>query len=194
MSNLQQLDKTIFVYWLYYWDDEDIYKSGYVGITDDVERRFFKHKKKFGNFKFKIIFTGSLAQAYALEFQLRPFPDIGLNKAAGGLQFGTNGPNKGRKHLPETIEKIRQSNKGQKRSQETCEKLKARERTDEWRKNASIAQTGKKHSEEAKAKVSEALKKRIRSAETHEKIRKTVTENWKKRKEFTLTSDPIMIS
>ena len=190
---LQLTDETFYVYWLYYWDSENIYKSGYVGITNDVVNRFYKHRKKYGNFKFKIIFTGSLAQAYALEFLLRPYPNIGMNKAAGGLQFGVNGPMLGRNHTKDAKEKIRLSNLGQKRSQETCKKLKARVRTNEWRRNASIAQIGKQRSEVVKDKISDALRKRIRTDETNDKIRKSVTEIWRKRKEFTLNGNQMAL-
>lgn len=36
-----------YVYWIYFWETEDIYNSGYVGITDNLKDRFYKHRKKF---------------------------------------------------------------------------------------------------------------------------------------------------
>lgn len=161
-----------FVYWLYYWDDENIYDSGYVGITKHIKARIFKHRKKFGKFKFKIIFTGSIEQAYALELHLRPRPNIGLNKATGGLQFGTNGPRKGLITSEEVKEKLRIANTGLKRSKETCEKLKLAKMniSEETRLKISEAGKGRKHTNEVKAKVSEALTGRPVSEETRLKI------------------------
>jgi hypothetical protein len=160
-----------YVYWLYHWDDDNIYKSGYVGITDNLKDRFYKHRKRFGNFKYKIVFTGSQAQAFALEHHLRPKANIGWNKAIGGLQFGVYSPMTGRKHSPETIEKIRASNLGLKHNV-TVPKAK---HTEEAKLKISKAVTGRKHTDQAKAKVSEALRKRVRKPETYAKIALTNT-------------------
>lgn len=35
-----------YVYWIYFWDDENIYTSGYVGITDNLKDRFGKHRRR----------------------------------------------------------------------------------------------------------------------------------------------------
>lgn len=161
-----------YVYWIYFWDNENIYSSGYVGITDNLKNRFSKHKKRFGNFKFKIIFTGNKEQAFALEYHLRPNANIGLNKAIGGLQFGIYSPMTGRSHSTETIEKIRQSNLGKKRSEETIINMKAAKQniSIETRAKTAASSKGRKHTNETKIKVSKALAGHIVSEETRAKI------------------------
>lgn len=166
-----------YVYWIYYWEVEDIYSSGYVGITNNIRNRFIRHRKKFGNFKFKIIFTGTLAQVYALELALRPNPNIGLNKARGGLQFGTYGPRLGLTTSDEVKEKLRQSNLGLKRTDETRERLRQVRIniSEETRQRMRDASKGRKLSDASRAKVSEALRGRVRTEESREKTRKTMT-------------------
>lgn len=162
-----------YVYWLYFWDNSNIYKDGYVGITDNLKDRFYKHKKKFGYFKFKIIFTGSLEQVFALERHLRPLPNIGWNKAIGGLQFGVYSPMTGRKHSSETIEKIRKSNLGKKHN--VINPRINFKHTEETKIKLGEMSKGRKHTLEAKAKVTAALTGRVVSEETKAKIAKSNT-------------------
>lgn len=171
-----------YVYWIYFWETENIYNSGYVGITDNLKDRFYKHRKKFGNFKYKIIFTGNQAQAFALELHLRPRPNIGLNKAIGGLQFGVYSPMTGRKHSAETINKIKIGNIGLKRTDETKAKLKIVRTniSEETRDRMRKASTGRKLSEESRAKVSEALRNRVRTEETKKKLSEAAKRQWDK--------------
>lgn len=181
-----------YVYWIYFWEDQNIYDSGYVGITDDLKDRFYKHRKRFGNFKFMIVFTGNKEQAFALEHHLRPKPNVGLNKAIGGLQFGVYSPMTGRSHSHETIEKIRSSNLGQKRSPETCEKLRNRRFSDEFKEKIRVSSSARRHRPESKAKVSEALRNRVRKPETFAKIseaKKKYYEN--KRNSLILNGTPV---
>ena len=50
------------VYWLYENETDNIFKDGYVGITKNHKIRFYQHRARFGNFKSKIVFYGSLEQ------------------------------------------------------------------------------------------------------------------------------------
>ena len=166
MQNQKSPDRTFYVYWLYFWNTENIYNSGYVGITDNLKDRFCKHRKRFGNFKYMIVFTGTQAQAFALEHHLRPKPNIGLNKAIGGLQFGVYSPMTGRNHTPETIEKIRKSNLGKHRTNTRINF----KHTDETKALMSQQRKGRKHTPEAKAKVVAALTGSTVSPETCARI------------------------
>lgn len=165
-----------YVYWIFANIEDDIYKDGYVGITNNLSSRFSKHGKRFGGLYYQIIFTGNMEQAFALEKLLRPKPNIGLNKAIGGLQFGKYSPMTGMKFTDEHKEKLRISNLGKKKpsrewfrhSQETKEKLK-------------IIFKGRKQTQSAKDKVSEALRKRVRKKESYDKMAEKIRESAKLR-------------
>lgn len=178
------------VYWLYEDETDNIFKDGYVGITKDATKRFYQHRARFGNFKTKIIFYGSLKQCLALELQLRPVPGIGWNRAAGGFEGYKLGhseetikilkekrkhqkpPCEGRKQSVEEIERRRQSSLGGKRSEEARANMKAAKQItpDHVRAKMSASHKGKKLSEQAKAKVVKALTGRPVSEETRRKI------------------------
>lgn len=168
-----------------------MFTDGYVGVTKNEKVRFAQHRKRFGEFKFQILFCGTFEQCLALEFQLRPVPGIGWNRACGGMEGYRLGhceetrriikekrakqvaPRLGMKHKTETIDRIRASNLGQKRSAETIANLKAAKRniSGETRAKISAAGLGRKHKPEAKAKVTAALLGRVVSEETRNKIR-----------------------
>ena len=189
------------VYWLYANDGDKIFTDGYVGISKNTKTRIYQHKKRFGEFKHKVIFYGSLQQCLALEFQLRPVPGIGWNRACGGFEGYRLGhseetknvlkdkrakqiaPMTGLKQSEETKLKIRNSNLGKIRSDETRARLKAAKQniSEETRAKTAAASRGRKLSTEAKAKVSEALRNRVRNPETIEKIRLSVKASWDKR-------------
>ncbi len=178
------------VYWLYENETDNIFTDGYVGITKNCKIRFYQHKAKFGNFKVKVIFYGSLEQCLALEFQLRPVPGIGWNKAVGGFEGyrlghseetikiikekrkAQNPPCEGRKQPLEEIERRRRSQLGQKRSDEARVNMSTAKQnmTDETKAKMSKSATGRKLSEEAKTKVIIALTGRQVSEETKRKI------------------------
>jgi hypothetical protein len=178
------------VYWLYENETDDIFNDGYVGITKNTTKRFYQHKVRFGNFKTKIIFYGSLEQCLALELQLRPVPGIGWNRAIGGFEGYRLGhseetikiikekrklqspPCEGRKQPAEEIERRRQSNLGQKRTDEQKLKMSGRKQSPELKEKLKAINTGKKHSAEMRAKVSAALTGRHVSEETKRKIGK----------------------
>lgn len=190
------------VYWLYKDETDNIFKDGYVGISKNSKVRFYQHKKRFGEFKTKIIFYGSLEQCLALEFQLRPTPGIGWNKACGGFEGYRLGhsketinliklkratqiaPMSGKSHSEAAKTKIKNSNIGKIRSNETKARIKIAKQniSIETRAKQAIAATGRKLSAEGKAKVSQALKNRIRNPETAEKIKASVRAAWNNRR------------
>lgn len=89
------------LYWLHHQDDLDVFKSGYVGVTDKFAARMRSHKHKFkkiwDELKITILVIGSTKYLYDLEKKLRPKRNIGLNVAQGGyknnIMFGEDNPN-----------------------------------------------------------------------------------------------------
>lgn len=156
------------VYWLHL--PEHDFSEGYIGVSEDAEKRFQKHKNwgiitsnihvknafdKHGNkVKMVVIFEGERERCLELEKELRPHKNMGWNIEAGGRD-----PPRvdwtGKTHKPETIEKLREYGKN---------------RSEEWREKQSKSQSGKRHSEETKAKMRESAK--TRPAHTEEQCRK----------------------
>lgn len=134
-------------------------------------------------FAYKVIFTGTKEQAFALEKLLRPKADIGWNRAMGGLQFGVYSPMTGRKHSPETIAKIKLSNMGKNKGR--ISPRKGVIVTNETREKIRIASSQRRHRPESKIKVSEALRNRVRKQETFDKISKSAKARYdKERSDF----------
>lgn len=183
------------VYWLYKEATDSVFTDGYVGVTKNEKVRFAQHRKRFGEFKFEILFSGTKEQCLAVEFQLRPVPGIGWNRACGGMEGYRLGhceetrkiikekrakqiaPRLGMKHKEEAKIRISNSNLGKKRSAEAVANMKASKQciSAETRAKISAASLGRKHKPEAKAKVTAALLGRIVSQETRAKIRASLT-------------------
>ena len=72
------------VYWIHNEDETDILSEGYVGISNDPERRFGEHGEKFGTVKEVIFQFATREEAERKEFELRPKWFIGKNIAPGG--------------------------------------------------------------------------------------------------------------
>jgi len=73
------------VYWLYDAACVCMWRHGYIGISNNFDRRLTQHRKRFGsNFKHRIIFHGTRVEALALEDKLRPTYGIGWNVNKGG--------------------------------------------------------------------------------------------------------------
>lgn len=80
------------VYWLYndrcvcYW------RHGYIGVSGRFNYRLSQHRRGHGqyavalpsNFQWKILFTGTREECFAVEEHFRPLPLIGWNIARGG--------------------------------------------------------------------------------------------------------------
>ena len=79
-----------YVYWIYNERCTDVYLDGYVGVSEDVERRFFQHLQKNeripADSKYMILFEGSREECFKKEHEYRPRKSIGWNSAPGGSQ------------------------------------------------------------------------------------------------------------
>ena len=165
------------VYWIHNPEDTDINSQGYVGISNNVNRRMKEHSKKMDFLEGKILYVflcGEKEFCKQIEKELRPKKNIGLNIAAGGgippnvtgirrseqtkfLISQNNVGFKGRKHSEETKRKMRESHKqitGKPHTQETKNKL-----SEIAKQRKFNPMTGKKHSPESRQKISQKLKK-----------------------------------
>lgn len=94
------------------------YENSYVGVSNDLPRRWYTHSTstfRVGNtirkrgwtfFRdMRSIFTGTPEECFAMEAKLRPSPRMGLNEACGGHGGHTS-------YTPERNKKISDANKG----------------------------------------------------------------------------------
>jgi hypothetical protein len=89
------------IYWIHYPEHKDPLNEGYVGITDDFERRIIEHKKtaiknpkspkdealagpRSDEIIVELIFEGTPAECATEEYRLRPKKNIGWNILYGG--------------------------------------------------------------------------------------------------------------
>ena len=72
------------VYWIHDAEEKDILTEGYVGVTNDFERRMGEHGDKYGDIKELIQTNMTRDEAQAKEKELRPNWYIGKNIAIGG--------------------------------------------------------------------------------------------------------------
>lgn len=175
------------VYWIYLV--EHGFSEGYVGISENAQRRFQQHKKyikrqtnphlknaleKYGDrIKFLILFEGKRSDCLKLERELRPEKKMGWNIEAGGGD-PPKGNWKGRKHTEETKELLRQ--KALERYSDPEFKKKIEETQKRGEEHPFF---GKPRSEETKKKISEGNKGnknwvgKEHSGETKEKMKKS---------------------
>ena len=162
-----------------------MFSEGYIGITNNIKRRFSNHKFRAPNEHFRnaikkykneiiwndIILIGTKEYCLNIEFKLRPSENIGWNQAIGGNKL----PNNNLKGKPSPL-------KGTTRSQETKDKI-SKKSKEFWKtisenKKKQMAEklskyhTGRKDSEETKQKKITKLKNRPVSLETRNKIGK----------------------
>jgi len=109
-----------YVYWGHLAEHTDMFSEGYIGVTNDFERRKKNHLRGSDCHHFvnainlhgekNIIFTKVLVAdedyAYTMEGKLRPEPEIGWNIAPGGK--------KSPMRSPETRKKVSEALKGEK--------------------------------------------------------------------------------
>jgi hypothetical protein len=122
------------MFYVYHISDSQNLNNGYIGVTNNLKRRWNSHiksqykiglhiRQNFWSFgeNMKVVFSGTEKECYELEITLRPSPNIGLNESAGGSG--------GDKYVSLTEEKKKQRNK------KISEKLKGRDVT--WGKKIS---------------------------------------------------------
>jgi len=152
-----------YVYWIHLKDQWDPTEDGYIGVSNDPNRRFEEHKRsknpllaegmKNPDVVMDILFVGSYECALLRERCFRPKPHMGWNINLGGKAP----PNqKGKQKSEQTKQLMSQNNvgmKGKKHSEETKEMMRRNRKN-----NPSFV--GKKHSDETKKKLSEIAKNR----------------------------------
>lgn len=161
-----------YTYWVHL--PEHTIHQGYVGVTNNYERRWQEHidKKHCRHFShaiekystlliWEVIFEGPIEGCYQLEEYFRPTPGIGWNIAQGG----NGGNNLNRKLSEETKAKLSKArtgktpwNKGKTNiySAQTLEKIGAA--TKIRTQGANNPMHGKSHSKEARDKMSKSRK------------------------------------
>lgn len=113
------------VYWIAHKDHTDIFSQGYIGVSNNVEKRWDYHKKKgennhirnainkygWDNLVKKVVLIGEEDYCLEIENKLRPADKIGWNLVCGG---GKPPSALGKKFIrsPEWIEKLRLANLG----------------------------------------------------------------------------------
>lgn len=95
------------VYWIRNSECKDVKIDGYIGVSQNPERRFKQHLKKNERIPkdawVEILFEGTRIECFALEEKLRPLKNTGWNRAVGGAQ----GFKKGFTHSGITREKLK---------------------------------------------------------------------------------------
>ncbi len=128
-----------FVYWLHIDSHSDITKEGYIGFSSrSVEKRYKEHKaltltdscpnypvynaiKKYGDdVRVTTLLEASDEYCLDIEQKLRPEPNIGWNVSCGGTA-----PMLGKRHSPETCERLRIVHSCPTRRKASSERMKA---------------------------------------------------------------------
>jgi hypothetical protein len=153
------------VYWLY--DDRCVCyaRHGCIGATkaSRLYIRLHQHRtrKRFPDFRYKVIFRGSQKIALAIEAQLRPRPYIGWNIGIGGFANG-----RGLKGLPKSFEwRAAMSESAKRRYADLAERERMSEAVKRGlkgvdRTGANNPNFGKTTSEAAKQKMREKIAER----------------------------------
>lgn len=168
------MSETHVVYWIRHKDHNDIKSQGYVGVTNNFDRRMIVHDynarsgsdylvhramRKYGDEIVRtVIVEGDEEFCYFVESELRPTAELAWNLAPGGLMP----PLSGRGHTDESKVKMSIAHKGRKVSDET-------------RKRMSIAFTGRVMSESAKEKIRQKATGRVKSEESKKKFSLAMT-------------------
>lgn len=162
---------TFSVYWIRHKDHTDVFRDGYIGVSQYAEKRFDQHFKRTQNrhLKFAIqkygwgnlikqkLLVGEEQYCLDIERKLRPEDAIGWNLVAGGglpptsignqYRLGKEPWNKGKKMAAETIEKVRQAAK------EQWQREGMREILSNAKKGKLPPMAGKKHTPESIEKM-----------------------------------------
>jgi group I intron endonuclease len=168
------------VYWIHTKEQNNIYKEGYIGITNSFSQRMANHKsfssksdypiynaiKKYGwnNLIKETLLISNEDYCKLIEFKLRPFKRIGWNLSEGGRSF----PNlKGIKQSKEHIEKRKKALKGR------ISGFLGKKHNNDSKKKCGIIHKGIPKSKEIKMKISQANQQAI-------KINNVVYDSWLK--------------
>lgn len=159
-----------YIYWYHLPKHTDFTKEGYIGITNNIQKRknrhnynkesgvpykFYNALRKHGdNVLFKILCITTKEHAYHLEEVIRPHDGIGWNTVAGG---GYTPDCTGNKHSEETKRKISESNRITKASRPKKDNyFKGKKRwSDEDKIRIGNQHRGKKISESHKKAITE---------------------------------------
>jgi predicted GIY-YIG superfamily endonuclease len=150
------------VYWIHYNYETNIATQGYVGVTKNLKRRIKGHKddckcrpsravptvvneRGTKDLVIETIAEGNKDAMYALELELRPLPDIGWNRRAGGYKTVHSSKSKTK------ISKANRGNVGRKGQHNTKSHIAKMVAT-------RMAKGNYKHKEETKAKIAESTK------------------------------------
>lgn len=167
-------EETHVVYWIRHKNHTDIKTQGYVGVTNNFNRRMIKHShdastgskytvhraiRKYGEDIIKsAVVCGDEEFCYFVEAELRPEAETGWNLAHGGLIP----PLAGKSHSDETKYKMSLAQKGKIVGLET-------------RKRMSAASKGRKHSEHTKAIIRQKATGRVKSEDSKRKYAESMT-------------------
>lgn len=166
------------VYWIFDETCSDPIKNGYVGITNNVTKRFYQHKnaRRFPhNIQIIQLFEGTKEECKIEERKLRPDQHIGWNRAKGGGAY-YSGPKSDKTRLKMSLAK-----KGKKFSDEHRQKInltiqeQPRTHSIDTRQRMSLAKLGRKRqpfSAETRLKMSLSQKGRPKSEKHRENISK----------------------
>lgn len=93
------MSQQYFVYWYRLEEHTNPFTDGYIGITNDIDRRNNEHRRNkktthftnalalYGNLvQLQILHTTTMKEASLLEYAYRPTPNIGWNSAIGGIE------------------------------------------------------------------------------------------------------------
>lgn len=132
------------VYWIRHPDHTDIFRQGYIGVSDKPEERWAYHKKRQENNHLRnainmygwdvllkeTVLIGDKDYCLYIESKLRPEDKTGWNIVKGGGLPPSVPWNKGKKASPQEVERLRRirlgkpgPRKGVKLSAETIEKI-----------------------------------------------------------------------
>jgi hypothetical protein len=162
------------VYWIRHKNHTDIKSEGYVGVTNNFDRRMTVHDysvrsgseylvhramRKYGDDILRtVIAKGDEEFCYFVESELRPVAEVAWNLAPGGLIP----PLSGRGHSEASKLKMSKAHKGKQISEET-------------RKRMSAASKGRPLSEESRNKIRQKATGRVKSEESKRKFALAMT-------------------